>query len=153
MSGALFGPVIAMAVIVFALAATMTRPSRLSIDVEDGALVIHMHGHDGVLTLRRELRIPLAQVNGVAVAPRRLVPATGLRMPGTGFPGVIRAGSYGVGDSRDFWLVRKAQQVLVFELAPGAPYRRIVLEVPDPHAEALRLRPLVGAYTGTFADR
>ena len=49
--------------------------------------------------------------------------------------------------------MRKAQQVLVAELAPGAAYRRIVLEVPDPHAEALRLRPLVGSYTGTFADR
>jgi hypothetical protein len=130
----------------------MTRPSRLSIDVEDGALCIRMHGADGFLSLRRQLCVPLAEVEGVAVAPRRLVPATGLRFPGTSFPGVIRAGSYGVGATRDFWLVRKAQQVLVFELAPGATYRRIVLEVPDPHAEALRLRPLVGAYTGTFTD-
>jgi hypothetical protein len=151
-SGALIGPLIATAIIV-ALLATATRPSPLSIDVEGETLSIRIHGHDGVLTLHRELRIPLTQVEGVAVAARRLVPATGMRLPGTGIPGVIRAGSYGVGSSRDFWLVRKAQQVLVFELAPGAPYRRIVLEVPDPHAEALRLRPLLGAYTGTFADR
>ena len=152
MTGAVIAPLIAVAIVV-ALLASATRPSRLSIDVEAGDLAIRIHGHDGVLTMCRELRVPLAQVEGVAVAARELVPATGMRLPGTGIPGVIRAGSYGTGDQRDFWLVRHAQQVLVFELAPGAPYRRIVLQVPDPHAEALRLRPLVGAYTGTFSDR
>jgi hypothetical protein len=47
--------------------------------------------------------------------------------------------------------VRNADHLLVVELEPGEPYRRIVLELPDPHAEALRLRPLLGAFTGTFA--
>jgi hypothetical protein len=63
------------------------------------------------------------------------------------------AGSYGTGDKRDFWLVRKADELLVIELRPGAAYRRIVLEVSDPHAEALRLRPELGAYAGTFSGR
>ena len=152
MSAVLVGPVIAVAVGVALLAATL-RPSRIDIRVEGGALAIRIHGHDALLSVCKELRVPLAKVEGVAVAPRRLVPATGMRLPGTGLPGVIRAGSYGTGSHRDFWLVRRAEQVLVFELAPGAPYRRIVLEVPDPHAEALRLRPLVGAHTGTFTDR
>jgi hypothetical protein len=40
--------------------------------------------------------------------------------------------------------------VLVIELQRGEPYRRVVLEVPDPRAEALRLRPALGTYTGSF---
>lgn len=97
------------------------------------------------------MTIPVASVAGVAVAPRRLVPQTGFRLPGTGIPGVLRAGSYGTGARRDFWLVRRADLVLVIELHPGGRYRRLVLEVPDPHAEALRLRPHLGSYTGLFA--
>jgi hypothetical protein len=151
-SAVLVGPLVAIGII-GALIAAAARPSRIDIDVDDGALRIRIRGHDGILALCRELRVPLAKVEGVSVAPRRLVPATGLRFPGTSIPGVIRAGSYGSGGKRDFWLVRKAQQLLVFELAPGAAYRRIVLEVPDPHAEALRLRPSVGAFAGTFTDR
>ena len=50
-------------------------------------------------------------------------------------------------------MVRKTEHVLVIELQPGAAYRRLVLEVPDPHAEAIRLRPALGVYTGLFADR
>jgi hypothetical protein len=125
----------------------------VALAVEGGELVLRITGRDAFFALSRGLRIPLPAVAGVAVAPRRLVPATGLRLPGTSWPGVIRAGSYGTGGSRDFWLVRKAEQVLVIELEPGAAYRRIVFELPDPHTVALQLRPELGAYTGTFTER
>jgi hypothetical protein len=125
----------------------------VALTVERDVLAMRINGWDAFFAVSRGWRIPLAAVEGVAVAARRLVPATGMRLPGTSWPGVIRAGFYGTGDKRDFWLVRKAEQLLVIQLRPGAAYRRIVLEVPDPHAEALRLRPAVGAYTGTFSER
>jgi hypothetical protein len=121
--------------------------------VRDGELVVRPRGLEAVFALCRELRFPLPQVLGVAVVARHSVPATGLRLGGTGFPGLIRAGRYGTGATRDFWLVHRAQQVLVIELAPGAAYRRIVLEVPDPDAEALRLQPMLGVHPGIFTDR
>jgi hypothetical protein len=124
----------------------------LHLDIEGDELVLRITGWDALFALSRGMRIPVMEIAGVAVFPRRLVPATGWRLPGTSLPGVIRFGSYGTGSERDFWMVRKAEQVLVIQLQPGAAYRRLVLEVADPHAEALRLRPTVGAYTGTLAD-
>ena len=126
--------------------------TRIQLTVDADCLHVQLGFLDSLLCMRRSLRIPLEQIKGVAAAPREQVPATGLRLPGTGLPGVIRAGSYGTGARRDFWDVRRASVVLVVELRPGAAYRRLVLEVPDAGAEALRLRPLVGAYAGTFRD-
>lgn len=145
-------PVLVLLGLVLALLVGARRPSALRLAVEDESLVVRFSGMDALFCLRRTLRVPLGLVKGVAAAPRQLVPTAGLRLPGTSIPGVLRAGSYGTGAHRDFWLVRRAPQVLVFELASGAPYRRVVLEVADPSAEAARLRPLVGAYSGGFAD-
>jgi hypothetical protein len=151
-SGALSGPLLVVGVLLALLLATRL-PTRVDITVKDDAVRIRPGRLDGVLALRKQLRFPLNQVQGVAAVARQQVPATGVRLPGTSFPGLIRCGSFGTGAGRDFWLVRRPNEVLVIQLAPGAAYRRIVLEVPDPHAEALRLQPLLGAYTGTFADR
>lgn len=131
------------------LAGTWT-PSRTELSVDGAALRIRIHGRDAFYALSRGMTIPVTSIEGISVAPVRTVPRTGLRLPGTGIPGVIRAGSYGTGSRRDFWLVRRAEEVLVIELREGEPYRRIVLEVPDPRAEALRLRPVLGTYTGSF---
>src|SRR5438270_8317223 len=82
----------------------------------------------------------------VCVSRRDLVPAEGLRLPGTSMGRVIRAGSFGTGDARDFWDVRGAETVLVIECKAGAAeYRRLVLQVPDAHEQALKLRPVLGA--------
>jgi hypothetical protein len=128
----------------------MVRTSAPELEVRNGELVVTLPWPDAALALRRRFRLPLGAVQGVAVAPRASVPATGLRWPGTGLPGVIRAGSYGFGAQRDFWFVRRATTLLVVVLKPGQPYRRLVLEVAVPLEVALRLRPDVGAYAGAF---
>jgi hypothetical protein len=128
----------------------MRKPPRLTLDVEGNVLRVRQGFWDGVYCLKRGLDLPVAEIEGVSAAPRGVIPATGLRLPGTSMPGVIRAGSYGTGATRDFWNVRRAKIVLVVQMRPVANYRRIVLEVPDPHAQALRLVPALGAYEGTF---
>jgi hypothetical protein len=143
-------PVLLLCVVVATLLAGARTPSPIQVCVVDDSLVIRIGRKDSFYALCRGMTIPLSCIQGVAVAPRRAVPATGMRLPGTGIPGVLRAGSYGTGASRDFWLVRQADQVLVVELEPGQSYRRLVLEVPDPHGLALQLRPMTGAYTGAF---
>lgn len=144
-------PALVFSALVLVLVLGARRPSGVELVIEDDALVVRIPGKDAFYALCRRLRLPLASIKGVAVGPRSVIPQTGLRLPGTGIPGMLRAGSYGIGSSRDFWLVRRAEQFLVIELEPGGPYRRVVLEVLDPHAEVLRLRPALGAYTGTFA--
>ena len=117
----------------------------IALEVQDDELVVRLSGAQLVLSLCRTLRFPVAAVTGVCAAPRLQVPVNWLRWPGTSFPGLIKAGSFGRGADRDFWCVARGQQVLVVQLEPGQPYRRLVLEVPDAHADALRLRPVLGS--------
>src|SRR4029077_3308282 len=101
----------------------MRRATNVRISIEDPYLNVELRGWDAFYCCRRRVRIPTDQVLGVGVFKRDVIPAQGLRLPGTSFPGVIRAGSYGTGSRRDFWDVRTAPQVLVFQLSDGAPYR------------------------------
>jgi len=126
------------------LAGTWT-PSPIELTVRDGALRVRLKGKDAFYALSRGTTVPLTAVKDVSVASTHAVRRTGLRLPGTGVPGVIRAGSYGTGSRRDLWLVRRAPELLVIELQPGQRYRRVVLQVPDPQAEAARLRAALGA--------
>jgi hypothetical protein len=128
------------------LAAVRQAPPAVS--AADDELCIRMGVGNALLALRRELRIPLSAVRNLEVAPARSVPRTGLRLPGASIPGIIRAGSYGTGVKRDFWLVRRAEQVLVLDLEPGQPYRRVVLQVADPERTAAELRPKIGSVVG-----
>ena len=128
----------------------VNRKPRITLEVDGEVLRLQHGAWDTIYTMTRRLEVPLHEVAGVAAAPRDQVPATGMRLPGTSLPGVIRAGAYGVRPNRDLWNVRRASRVLVIQLEPGAAYRRLVLEVPDPTAEAARLRPALGAYTEPF---
>jgi hypothetical protein len=123
----------------------IARSTSPAVSVRDGELQIRLAWSDAFLAVCRTLRVPLSSVRAVTLAPLDTLPATGLRWPGTRLPGVIRAGSYGFGEKRDFWLVRRADTVLVIELQPGQVYRRIVLQVDDPEEVARRLAPDVGA--------
>jgi hypothetical protein len=126
------------------LLAGMRTPSPIELAVEGSALRIRLTGKDALYALSRGLTVPLSAVRAASAVPNRDVQRTGLRLPGTNLPGVLRAGSYGTGSRRDLWLVRRAPELLVIELHPGQRYRRVVLQVPDPHAEAARLRAALG---------
>jgi len=103
--------IIVMALLLGALLAGARHASPIDVAVVNDNLVVRISGKDALYALSRGMTIPLSCIRGVAVAPRRKVPATGLRLPGTGVPGVLRAGSYGTGTRRDFWLVRRAEEV------------------------------------------
>jgi len=117
------------------------RPSAVELDVDGDALQVRLSGRDALYSLQRTIKMPWTAITRVAVVPNADVARTGLRLPGTEIPGVLRAGSYGRGSTRDFWLVRRAAELLVIELAPGSAYRKLVLEVPEPQAALARLLP------------
>jgi hypothetical protein len=124
------------------------KPSSPAVDIDlvDGNLVIRMRGLDMLVAFRRTLRVPADHVRGVAVQHRDRLPQIGMYFPGIALPGVLYAGAFGVGDQRSFWHVRRAELLLRIECVPGAEFRRLVLQVPDPTAIAGVLRPLLGAY-------
>lgn len=123
------------------LLATLRRPPRLAVAVEGDALSVRFRGWDVLWTLRRAVSVPAEQIQRITVTAVTDVPAPGPWFrAGTAVPGVARAGSFGRGDGRDLWDVRTGPRVLLVELRAGAPYRRIVLQVPDPDGTAERLR-------------
>jgi hypothetical protein len=136
--------------VVLAVLLPVGRPPRNRLTIQDNALRIQLGVWDKLYCCRSDVVVAIADVEGVTVSPRRLVAASGIRLPGTAIPGLVRAGSYGRGSARDFWNVRRADVLLVIQMRPGAPYRRLVVEVTDPSAIARDLRPALGAYTGAL---
>lgn len=141
-------PVLAPALPVLVVAAVLSgigREADVTLLVEDERLQVKLGRWDRFYCFKSGVTIPLPDIAGVSVARRVLLSPSGLRMPGTAVPGVILAGSFGAGADREFWNVRRAPEALVVELRPGAPYRRLVLEVADPAAEAQRIHALIEA--------
>ncbi len=122
------------------------RAPSIGVAVAGESLVVRFRGVGALLAFRRSMRIPIEHVRGVVVQARDRLPAIGAYFPGIAVPGVIYAGAFGSGDDRSFWHVRRADLLLRIECQPGAEFRRLVLEVPDPTALARILRPVLGAY-------
>jgi hypothetical protein len=85
------------------------------------------------------LEIPVSHVRSVRVDPE---PARGwwhgLKMPGTNIPGVLTAGTFYQGDGWVFYDVHDPEKTIVLELE-HEHYKRLVVEVEDPHAVAAML--------------
>jgi hypothetical protein len=101
--------------------------------VTSDGVVVSFTGPDRVWACRRGVFLPLSRVllarpmnrrDAVAASPR-------VHLPGVSVPGVLRAGSFGVGERRQLWMVRGATRLLAIYLR-GDPYHRVVVEVPDP---------------------
>lgn len=119
----------------------MRRSPQVEMQVNDDQLLVRFAGWDRLWTLRREVRVPLPQIEQVTV---RRIGAVRFRwwwrLRGTDVPGVIRAGSFVARGGRELWDVRQGAVAVDIELAEPAQFRRIVLEVPDPAWAAEQLR-------------
>ena len=140
------GVVIGLVVLalVMVIAVGITRPVNLTLTVADGRLVVEPRGFDVLMAQRRRIEVPLDRVTDVRVVPRDEAPRAGLRLPGAYLPGVIVAGSYGLGAERTFWDVRRGDPVLVIRCAEGSPYRALVMEFAEPYSVLARVRGGLG---------
>ena len=118
----------------------MARPANIRLGVVGGQLLVQPGGLDRIWCVRGTIAIAAELVADVAVVERNGIPRPGLRLLGAYLPGVITAGSYGLGAHRSFWNVRKASQVLLVTCHPGAPYHQLVLEVAEPEIVCAQLR-------------
>lgn len=118
----------------------------VSIDVVGSELVVSMTGWDRIWTLRRSISVPASSVTRVDVGFREpLLEQAGLRVRGSSIPGLLMAGTYTVWSDfrrhdgeRQFWLVKRATEVLIIETDLVRP-SRLVVEVPDPYDLRRRL--------------
>ncbi len=115
---------------------TARHPDQAAIAIEGHELVVRPLGAMGFWALRREVRLPAADVT-VEVADRAACPS-GVRSPGAYLPGVLQAGTYRRGGEQSVWFVARATQVVLVR-APGHHPSAVVVQVADPGATVARL--------------
>ncbi len=117
--------------------------------VADHGLVVRFSGRDRVWACSRGVDLPMSRVLMARPMARRDLVAASPRvhLPGVCVPGILRAGSWGIGERRQLWMVHGADRLMAIYLR-GLPYHRVVLEVEDPEGcsrvinDALPLRRL-----------
>jgi hypothetical protein len=103
------------------------------VELTDRAVAVRFTGVDRWWALSSGIVLPTWRVLGARVLSRSAAIAAcpARELPGLGWPGVLRAGCYGIGQDRQLWLVHRAGSVLAIYLR-GEPYHRVVIEVSDP---------------------
>jgi hypothetical protein len=110
----------------------------VSIEIEQGELIVRMHGWSKVLAMRGVLRIPLARVRAVRARPKEAyfdnVIIDGWRGVGTYVPRKVAAGMLFTKDGPTFFDVRDPEQTIALDIE-GGRMRRVVVqlnrETPD----------------------
>ena len=116
------------------------------IGLEGEYLLVELTGWDRVLSIKRQLEVPLSVITGVEAKSREEIqrlPGRWLRLPGTYVPSMVHHGSYGRRPNRDFWALFRQERVLVLRME-GWDYQRIVLGMEDPDSVAAELAKVVG---------
>jgi hypothetical protein len=112
-----------------------------TLEVRQDALVVTLSGWERVAAMKREVRVPLAAVRGVCADPDPWSALRGVRVEGTGVPGMA---VYGVrrmtGDRPDFAALHGRGPAVRVELTPEARYRRLLVTVADPEAAVAAVR-------------
>lgn len=94
------------------------------------ALKVKLTAAEKLAALHGNLAIDWANIRGAQVLERRWWQGLGLRLPGTGLPGLLIAGTFVWRRDRAFVYWRRGQQVIQINL-DGAKYTRILLGVAD----------------------
>ena len=120
-----------------------------SLEVQSEELVVRLSAVEQAAAMRREIRVPLAAIERVCTEPDPWGALRGIRAPGTGIPGVV---AYGVrrvtGGAPDFAAVHGCGPAVRIDLAPGAPFGRLVVTVDDTERAVAALRAGVSPSSG-----
>lgn len=120
------------------------------IELTESTLIVHVKGIDKYLSLKSQLEIPLSHIVGAEIDPG-VVERWGhpnlkeIRAPGTGLPGVIKAGSFRLDGQWAFWDVHDPKKAITIKLA-DEHYTKLVIEVTDPTAAVAKIEEAVQAH-------
>jgi hypothetical protein len=97
-------------------------------------LRVRFTGTDRLAAFSRGLDVPFDRILGARVMTRDDAVASSPRLPclGSWWSGRLRAGSWGIGERRQLWSVRRGAHVVVIYLS-GRPFHRLVVDVEEPH--------------------
>jgi hypothetical protein len=100
-------------------------------EITKQSLEIHLSPIEKLASLRWGVSVPLSSIKGATI-DRGAVPAQlGLRIPGTGFPGLIAAGTFIKNRDKQFVFWAVGDSVVVVELT-GHKFQRLILGTKNP---------------------
>ena len=117
-----------------------------TIEITDTMLIVHVEGFDKILALKSQLQVPLSHVVDAEVDPqieeefRRLF--VGIKAPGTGLAGVIRAGTWYTNEGKVFWDIHHPENAIMIHLADDT-YDKLLIEVANPAASVGAIREAI----------
>jgi hypothetical protein len=106
--------------------------------VNDDAVTVSLSAIEKVEALHGDVSVPRTAVVSARVVPDGLDEVHGLRMPGTGLPGVIMVGSWRDKHGITFAVCHGRRPAMVLELT-GQHFDRIVVTVENPDEVAAAL--------------
>ena len=106
--------------------------------IDDHAVTVSLSALEKAEALHGDVRVPRAAVVRARAVPDGMAEVHGLRMPGTGFPGVIMVGTWRTPHGSTFAICHGSGPAVVIDLQ-GEPYDRIVLTAENPHEAVARL--------------
>ena len=119
------------------------------LELEADELVVRLTPLEKMAAFRGDVRVPIGALRKICTDDDPWSALRGMRAPGTGIPGVV---AYGVrrltGSSPDFVAVHGRGPVIRVELGPGAPFRRMLITVPDPATAVAAIRSGVAPRSG-----
>jgi hypothetical protein len=114
-----------------------------TVEITGDTLILHVTGVDQVLALKSTVTVPLTHVLAIDQdAGEAGVPFHGLKLPGTGIPGVLTAGSFFSHGQWTFWDVHDPAKAVIIRLH-HEHYERLVVGVDDPVATVERVRAAI----------
>jgi hypothetical protein len=120
----------------------------VEISINRDRVRFEVEGWDKLWAFKSRLEIPLAHIRSVRIDPE---PARGwwhgLKLAGTGIPGVFTAGTFIQSDGAVFFDVHDPERTIVLEL-DHEHYKRLVLEVSSPEAALALLNDALAKSSG-----
>jgi hypothetical protein len=117
--------------------------TMVEIKIEGDKAAFEIEGWDKLWSLRSRLEIPLDHIKGAYIDPQ---PAMGwfqgLKVAGTDFPNVFRAGTFYQDGGFVFWDVHHPENTIVVEL-DHERFQKLVIEVADPVTAANKIQTAI----------
>jgi len=114
------------------------RTDRAKLLVHDDVVTVSLSAVEKAEAVHGDVSVPRAAVVSARIVPDGMDEVRGLRMPGTGLPGVIMVGTWRDQGTVTFAVCHGRRPAVVLELS-GQRYDRIVVTVEDPAEAAASL--------------
>jgi hypothetical protein len=117
----------------------------VDVTIEGERAVFEVEGWDKLWSLRSRLEIPVAHITGVEPNADQVNQWWhGVKVMGTGLPGLFAAGTFYYHGELVFWDVRDPANTIIVSL-DHERYRKLIIEVTDPGAVVAQLRAALKA--------